>query len=381
MYATNLICIALSTAALVPLPAAGQQKRNPGPATGAEVRVLDEKQPAGGTVQLKLSLTEPKPISSGTKGIALDQFVFDEVFGIALWSPLGDAFGVARVQNGQLQVRSLSPLGSYGTVVDYPFLTIAAHIRNDAIAGLTFPLSLDASSSFTNLLGQTEPFVPAKPGTLTVGGSASVHNVLPGGGIWPTGSLIRIVGSGFDPAARVRTKFKTRSMQVVSPTEIQLILGETVEMDAQKLTVTNPNRDTVDYYTYLRGVPQGASLVPAIASARPIFPRLKFQRIATSQQPIGIRGTVVTALALQNSSPETAQIDLTAWTPAGGVSAKAHLTLAFGQEMTRELDEYFGARLAPGTIVRITANVPVQAVTFTADTSSGALQPLISLPF
>lgn len=382
LQSTKIMLTALGAVSLLNYPAAAQQKRNPAPAVGSEIRVLDETQPAGGTVQLKVSLTEPKPISSGTKRLVLDPFAVDEIFGISLWSPLGDVFGVARVADGNLSVNAISPLGSFGTVVDYPILTVAAHIRTDAIAGMTFPLSLDPSSSFVDSLGLVAPFLPSKPGILTIGGSASIHNVIPGGGIWPAGTQIRIVGSGFDPAARIRTKFKTKSAKVVSPSEIQLVLGETVEMDAQKISVTNPNKDSVDYYSYLRAIPQGASLQPAVAAAHPIFPRsFKATQARTAQQAQGATGTVLTALAIQNSNAATAEIRLEAWTPASGVLAQAALTLASGESITRELGEYFQTKLSAGTQVRVTATVPVQVVSFTADAATGELRPLMPVPF
>ena len=85
MRIAKLIWTALSAVSLLTCPATGQQKRKPGPAFGTEVRFFSEKQPAGGTVQLKLHMTEPKPISSGTKLMDLDPFAFDEIFGISLW--------------------------------------------------------------------------------------------------------------------------------------------------------------------------------------------------------------------------------------------------------------------------------------------------------
>lgn len=382
MQTTKFMLTALSAVSLWNCPLTAQQKRNPAPAVGSEIRVLDETQPAGGTVQLKLSLTEPKPISSGTKQLALDSFAFDDVFGISLWSPLGDVFGVARVNAGKVAVNSLSPLGSFGTVVDYPILTVAAHIRADAVTGMTVPLSLDPGSTFVDALGLVEPFIPSKPGILTIGGSASIHNVVPGGGTWPAGTPIRILGSGFDPNARIRTKFKTKSVKVASPTEIQVVLAETVEMDAQKINVTNPNKDSVDYFSYLRAVPQGASLQPAVAAAHPIFPRsLKFVRLSTTQQSHGVSGNVLTALAIQNPNAAPTQVRLEAWTPASGVLAQTTVTLAYGESITRELGEYFQAKLSPGTLVRVFATLPVQAVSFTADSSTGDLRPFISLPF
>src|ERR1700730_10598201 len=60
----------------------------------AEVRIFNETIPAGGTVQVQAGLTNPRPIMGGA-GDFLMSGMMDDVFGISLFSPAGDAYGVA----------------------------------------------------------------------------------------------------------------------------------------------------------------------------------------------------------------------------------------------------------------------------------------------
>src|SRR5437667_1542835 len=84
----------------------------------AEVRIANEIAPAGGTTQIKFSLTNPQPIMSG--GTGFDVF---QVNGVSLASPGGDAAGAAYVHDGRAYIYAISPLGDLALATDYPFLT------------------------------------------------------------------------------------------------------------------------------------------------------------------------------------------------------------------------------------------------------------------
>lgn len=346
----------------------------------AEVHVADETIPPGGTVQLKFSLTEPRPIMIGASVSALDTVAVDALFGVSLYSPAGDVFGVARYQDGQFNVNYISPLGRFGTFVDYPILTITAHVRQDAIAGYQSRISLAAGSTYGNLLGQLFPFVEPKPGILTVGGSAAIHNVVPGGGAWPAGTRVKILGTGFTPATKLRTKFQVRSTEFISPNEIDVVLDLDTRMDSQPIEIVNPDGSKEKYYSYLRGVESVASSNALIASAEPVFPLISLQRATVGQLPRGLNGTIVTALAIQNPNSAPVTVVLTASTALGQVGHNS-ITLNFAEKITRELGEFFGTPLAPGTIVRLAATLPVQLVPFYGDTSTSGLKPFVPLPF
>jgi hypothetical protein len=370
--------IALCAAVFVLDPGAMAQKGAALP-TLAEINVLDEIIPPGGTAQLKFILTEPRPIMTGTQGFALDGNVFDDVFGIAVFSPAGDAFGVAKYEKNQLSVQYLSPLGSYSAILDYPILTVATHVRSTAVPGMQTSVQMGPGFSWTDILGQTFPFVQLKPGILTVGGTVAVHNVVPGGGTWDAGTVIKVLGMGFRPDTKVRTKFVTSSVKVVSDTEIDMVLAGQTVMDAQKFVVVNPKSTSDTYYSYLRGVDAGQSGYPVIASAVPVFPLATLRRVTVFQSGPGVTGTGVTALSIQNSNPAPATVVVTASTPLGQIG-QVTLTLAFGQKIVRELGEYFGRQLPAGAKVQVAASEALQFVPFLADTATGKLTPFAPIP-
>src|SRR4051812_31389119 len=75
----------------------------------AEVRLFSETIPAGGTVQVQVGLTNPRPIMGGGGNFFMSDMM-DDVFGISLFSPAGDAFGVAALSAGKVSVTIASPL-------------------------------------------------------------------------------------------------------------------------------------------------------------------------------------------------------------------------------------------------------------------------------
>src|SRR5690349_7035882 len=98
----------------------------------AEVRIPSETIPAGGTVQVKFVLTEPRPITTSGTSLATDGFAIN---GISLFSPNGESAGFGVVRDGQLYVSAVSPTGSLGTNLDYPFLTVTMSIPSTATPG------------------------------------------------------------------------------------------------------------------------------------------------------------------------------------------------------------------------------------------------------
>jgi hypothetical protein len=336
-----------------------------------EIRAGSETIPPGGTVQIKFGLTNPAPIMGGGGNFA-DSLMISDFFGISVFSPAGDAYGVAGQARGSLNISVFSPLASLGTS-DYPFLTIAGQVAATAIPGTSMPLVM--SGSFFDPTGAPIAY-SVKPGTLTVGGSLSVNNIVPGGGTWPAGTVIRILGTGFSRSTALnRATFRVSSWQAISPTEIDLILAEQASLDHQFVILSNPDKSTVTYYMYIRGVESVKSSFPVVASGTPLFPGQSNLRVQTQQNSSGINGTVLTALAIQNSNTTPVIVKLEASTPATGRIAETTVTLEFGEKITRELGEFFGLKLAPGTTVQATSTSPVQFVGFTADTSTGALAP------
>ena len=259
----------------------------------AEIAVVNVSAPAGGTFQMQSKLTEPRPISStgsDAGGFGLN--------GFAVWGPNGDSAGVALVKNGRIFINALSQTGNLAAGLDYPFLILTLDVPGGAKVGTRFPLEL-AHSAMNTAAGPLD--VTVKPGTLTVGGSVSIRGVYPGGGTLQAGDSVKIRGAGFSTGTKVTSTAKMNTIRVVSAEEIEITLKEQTTMDMQSFTVTNPDRSTVTFYSYLRGKMQGMPLRTLLQSAEPAF-QLQTHALATITISAPDAGQF-TGLALQNPNP------------------------------------------------------------------------------
>ena len=360
--------IAIGLAAAISLLAGG--KHNPEPPNTAEIRVSNETIPAGGTVQAKFEMTEPHPITSTGASFELAGMSVD---GVAVWSPLGDAGGVGVVKNGQLHIAAISPSASLGTVSDYPLLTITADVPSSAAPGSSFPLTLGNDSTLMTADGPMA--IAMKPGTLVIGGSLSVRGVYPGGGTWPAGTLVRIMGTGFNRSTRVSTKFKTSSISFVNADEIDIVLKEQTTLDAQQVTVVNSDGLVDSYFSYARGVLVRKPSKPLLRISEPAFPQ-QTHAIASMTVP-SLNASQFAALALQNSDPGPLVVTLELDSATGGHQT-ASVTLRSGARILDDLSTLLnGAQITAGDTVRLTSTAPVRILGLIGDESAITVTPLL----
>lgn len=349
----------------------GGKTTTPPPApNAAEVRISSELAPAGGTVQVKFSLTNPQPImSGGTKVSAM------QLNGVSLWSPLGDAAGAGVLKDGQLQIAAVSPAASLGTSTDYPFLTVTMGVPAEWTAGTTFPLTMDASTSLLSANGALA--VTVKPGVLTVGGNFSIHGVTPGGGTYPAGTTIRIDGNGFLPGAQFRPKaIRFSSYRVVSATEIDFTLQEQTTLDGQMIQVINPGGYTQTYYSYLRGVALRNPSRAFLNTVEPIFQQQTHAIASTSTLPAQSAG-IYAALALQNPNPGPAVATLNL-THADGSLSTATVLLASGNKLVDDLAAILGIpSILQGDQLNVLCTAPIQMLGLAVDENAGTVTPFL----
>jgi len=353
----------LASAALL---AAGKQ--NPTPANTAEVRVSSEMIPPGGTVQVKFSLTEPQPITSTGSSFAMGVMSVD---GVAVWSPAGDAGGVGVLNNGQLHISAISPSGNLGNGLDYPFLTITSDIPASVKYGSSFPLTLGADSSISTAAGPMTLLV--KPGRLDVKGSVSIHGVYPGGGNWPAGTVVKVLGSGFQAGTKVTTKFAVSSIYIVSSGEIDLTLKDQTYLDSQAVTVQHPDRSSDRYFCYLRGVPVRVPSRTLLQHAEPAFP-LQSHAIASLVVP-DLSSSQFAALALQNANPGPLVVTFQLVSRTAGTQSTT-VTLPSGTRIVDDLSSLLdGYPVAPGDTLQLTATAPLQILGLLGDESAFTVAP------
>lgn len=302
--------------------------------TGYEVRISEETAPPGGVAQVKLTLTDPEPIITGSSRFEFDSFLVDSVLGISVHSPAGDAIGTATYANGRLSFHLNSPLASMGTAFEYPFLTIAVAIRRDARIGATSTLTLDlANTAFRNGLGQPTP-VACKPGKITVGGTASIDNILPGGGFISPGQRVAVVGRGFTPETRIRVEDQDVVPTFVSSSRIEFTPARNgFLLDGSEIRVRIPKVVNLDYFSYLRPtlVPTAtvySDTVPLFSWHAPRLALLLYPQTANSR-----------AIALQN--PHTAPAEVTVTAPLSFSATPYRLTVPAGSRITLDLATIF----------------------------------------
>ena len=342
------------------------------------VRVTSETAPAGGMAQVKVLLYSPQPISSGGMDLTLADYSFNSVDGIALFSGTGDVAGSAVIDNGRIYVQFTSPKATFGTAGNYPLMAVTLGVSPDAQIGNTYPVSLSASSSiWRNLLGSGIP-VNILPGSITVGGSLNISNVIPGGGKLPAGATFRIIGSGFSNKTRVQlTGVGSSSIQYIGSTEIQVTVSQAATLDGMMVQLVNPDGFSDTYYSYLRGIPLGQTTHPLLTRTVPVF-SINTAVDATLPSTISpqVNPDYFTALALQNPQPGPATVTIEAHSASGGLTASAQVTLPAYARYTREVSEILGATLPTGSYLHVVSTLPVQMLGLLGNDQTKTVLPL-----
>jgi hypothetical protein len=346
---------------------------NPGRTTVA-FKIPDETGPPGGIVQMKLLVTEPTPITSGGPRLDFSTGMFDAIFGIELFDPAGDLNGVAMVNGQQVQVNYTSSSGVLGA--DYPIMSVALHIRPDAVVGTKTQFNLDPSSIWiSGSIGEVT-LKPSPPATVTVGGSISITNVVPGGGVVPAGTIVSIQGLGFQKRTQVQlNNIKSSSINLISANEIQFTVAETTNMTGQKIQLVNQDGSQQTYFSYLRGTPWGQSNQPLLGSAIPIFSSVTHSRAIFTAMIPAANGKF-SGLAIQNPNLSDTSVTVSLYSVSNDLLGSTSFILPSGCRMMREISELAqGATPGAGSYAVVSAGQAVQTFGFTADSASGTFSP------
>jgi len=346
--------------------------------TATTVRVTNEVAPVGGMAQVKVLHTSPKPITTGNVAMDFSGGFFDSVDGIALFSNTGDVVGAAVVNSGHFDVRFTSPNGTFGTNTDYPLLTAAFRLSSGVVAGQVFPVGLNSAASlWQSLLGSTFP-TETKEGSITVGGSISITDVVPGGGFLPAGSTFSVFGMGFLPT----TKLSVRGLSVqnpvyVSPAEFRITLNKGGMLDGALFTAENPDKSIDTYYSYMRGVPIGVSTRPLLAKTVPVFSILTAtEAMVPPTITPQLNPSYFNAIALQNPSPADAQVTIEARSSADALLGSTTISLPNHSRFSREASELLGFTLPTGAYLHVLSTQPVQLEGLLGNDSTNIVLPL-----
>jgi len=351
---------------------------SPDPFTGVSLKVLNASAPPGGTMQLTVSLTEPKPISTGSALISLDTAVLGPVMGVALYGPggaLSDAAGAAVVNGNAITVRTISPSSDFGLSTSVPILAVTIGVSPDALPGAQAKLVLDPAASVWIDPAGVPYLEEVKNGTFEVAGTVSINDVIPGMGLLPAGSTVVVRGMGFQPGAIVEVDgVSVASAAVVSDTEVDLTLGVSADLYGRRVTIKNPDLSRANYRAYLRAAWLGRSARTLLAQTDPIFSPQTFTGAfftpsAAASQFFG--------LALQNPAADPAEVTVELRSTSAGSIATATLTLPARTRTSREVSELFPGQSIPadGSLV-VRTNSPVQMLGLLGDEVAGTVEPI-----
>lgn len=344
------------------------------PTRQISLHIPDESAPPGGIVQMKFLVTEPTPVSSSGPRIPVPSGT--RTVGIQLFNPNGDVNGVALVGPSLISVASITSTGTQGS--DYPIMTVAFQLPSNISAGNKLSFSLDPSSTWTLGLLGVATLKPILPATITVGGSISILDIIPGGGLQPAGTVIYVLGIGFQQGTQVQlSNIKASSITVVSPSEIQIVLAEPTQMTGKKIQVNNPDGSQDTYFSYMRGIPLGQSSEPLLASAVPIFSSATYsQAVFATADPTTSQ---FSGIAVQNPNLSPATVTFTLFSAADAPLGNSTIVVPFGNRMMRDMFELTGVTPPQGSYVVVSSDVPVEMFGFLGDNVSGTVVPYVAL--
>src|SRR5579859_5291990 len=370
----------------------------PLPAGTIGMKVLNTSVPAGGVFQWQLSNTEPKPIGHGS---TRPQVPSGTVRGVAVNDPSGLAAGIALVppggSNTNIAIKLTSPDALLGTTIVYPIVTMSIPLSNTLTAGQTIPIGMDTANSLFADSTTNYTTLEFAPGTLTIApaGSVYVTDVIPGGGLLPDRSLVKVLGANFTTNTRVAIEDTTIlpvDTTFISANEIDVKIcngtvdpaatvcpnnGTTFQLDGERVRVREGNF-TLDYYTYLRADDaSGSSANALVTEVHPMFSR---QTYLAATVPLVNSATQFTGIALQNTSSTDYGIKIELLDSGNASLANLSFILPAGKKMARDvIQDWFPSPPAGAVTVRITvtSGPALQVLGMLGDTSAGTVTPVL----
>ena len=328
-----------------------------------ELEISHETAPPGGIAQIKVDLTEPKPISTGLFKVSGN---FGELAGVSIFSPLGDAYGVGIPIADGLRILATSSLASLGTGdSDYPILTLTVKVPTTAVVGTVFPISLDPGGLTLTGPGGTKYVATVKAGSLTVGDMPAVEDVIPGSDLVPAGQTVTVLGRGFTPDADLDIEdAEGAQIHLVSPQEFAVTLQSDFVMHGARFRLRiDENDEDIEtfYFSYQKTTDAFASKYGALQSIEPVpaFPGAAVRKVSYPAVTLG--GNKIQVLVVQNTHLEPVTLQILR--VVGGVLESApDATLPAASRMVLGLDEIFGSPCVANCTVKVVASSNVQAM-------------------
>jgi hypothetical protein len=338
------------------------------------MRVLDETAPPGGTVQMKVMVTEVTPISGGRPMFAYDASLFSGVAGFGMFAPTGEVAGAAVISGNHVQITYVRTTEFVG---EYPVLTVVLPIRSDALPGTRTLFTLDPSTLWT--LAGADATIPINPGIVTVGESIAIANVIPGEGVRPAGTVVSVRGVGFNSRTKLRVKDTIiANVSVVSSSEIQFTLVDPTDMTGKRIQVDNPDNSRDIFYSYMRGIPAAVSGRTLLSTTEPIFSGAARTHATFGPLP-ATNGTRYNALALQNTNLAPVNVTVSLNAADGTLLHATSRSLSEGHRLVLELSEVLeGVVPSEGASITVTSSLPIEGFRMLCDEGTWTVTPVLA---
>lgn len=376
----------------------------PLPPSSIEVTVGNAKVPPLGIYQYQVLLTEPKPIGNSSSRPTLPTSSTGPVRGVAVNDVSGMAAGIAVINAAgavSVKLTSGSPTVTLGTDNTYPLFTMTMPVNATATPGQVFPATLD-SASFFDGAGQSYTILANTPGNLTIGGALdqSITDVVPGGGLLPDRSTIKVLGIGFTANTRITIEgttvlFVPGETTFVSANEIDVKIcngvvdplavtcpnnGGTFQLDGERVRAIN--RDTnaiVEYFSYARTDDEsGASGTTLATQVHAMFSR---QTYGTAAIPYVSDATHFTGFGLQNTSGTDATFRVELLDSGGNVLPNSTVvSVRAGKRIVRDIHDWIPVISGTPATVRVTVvsgPAKLQMLGMVGDLAAGTVTPVV----
>jgi hypothetical protein len=373
------------------------------------LRISAETAPPGGMVQMKAWTTEVTPIFGGRPALAFDPSTFSGFAGFAVGAPNGEAAGAAVIEGNHVQI-FYSGTGTSMPADHYPILTVSLLVRPDAIPDSTTQFALDPQSTFSLSPQSTFGLSPQStfglspqstfslspqstfglssigsaaatisPATVTVGGTTSITDVIPGEGVWPAGTVVSVHGTGFDEKTSLKVNgASVKEFTFVSPTELQFQLLETTDIRGLRIVVKG-DKNSATYYPYMRGIGSIVSGRTLLAAAEPIF-SVNARDVATFGPSGPLGENQYMALALQNPNTADVWVEVSLYAADDTLLHEAGRTLESRHRLALEMSELLdGITPAADMRVVVTASAPIDAFSLLCDEGTWSASPILPL--
>jgi hypothetical protein len=363
----------------------------PGTSAGLLMKVADATVPTGGIFQYQLELTEPKPIGTSSTRPTLPGGGTGPVRGVAVNDASGKAVGVAVINGSNVAISIQSPDASLGMDTDYPLLVLTMPVTSTAV-GSKFQVGLDPSSTFFNG-GNAYTIQENVPGTLTIGGTLSITDVVPGGGVVNDGDTISVLGIGFDANTKIQVNNDPSAVQTfVSSNRIDVKIvspcvpesdpcraSSTLQLDGDRIRAINTNtNETVEYFSYARTDDEsGASANTTVTQVHPMFSR---QTYAAGSIPYVSDATHFTGISVQNTSVTDATFKVEVLDASNNViGSQSGIAVRARKKITRDIRDWVTTINGTPATIRVTVTSGPQALQmlgFVGDTAAGTVVPV-----